>query len=138
MKLKQYLTSIADGVIQGFCVTKVLSGIAFSQFVFKITLQPFLIIGCIVALITAIFYFLLLSKERSNKNTLKFSAISFLSFVVSSPILFALPFTIFPQREIGNADGLMFMLILTAFLITAVVVRLVILLGMLIKNRKNT
>ena len=138
MKLKQYLTSIADGVIQGFCVTKVLSGIAFSQFILKITLQPFLIIGCIVALITAIFYFLLLSKERSNKNTLKFSAISFLSFVVSSPILFALPFTIFPQREIGNADGLMFMLILTAFLITAVVVRLVILLGMLIKNRKNT
>lgn len=138
MKLKQYLTSIADGVTQGFCITKVLSGIAFSQFVLKITLQPFLITGCIVALITAIFYFLLLSKERSNKNTLKFSAISFLSFVVSSPILFALPFTIFPQREIGNADGLMFMLILTAFLITAVVVRLVILLGMLIKNRKNT
>ena len=138
MKLKQYLTSIADGVTQGFCITKVLSGIAFSQFILKITLQPFLIIGCIVALITAIFYFLLLSKERSNKNTLKISAISFLSFVVSSPILFALPFTIFPQRDIGNADGLMFMLILTAFLITAVVVRLVILLGMLIKNRKNT
>ena len=138
MKLKHYLISILDGVIQAFCATKVLSGIAFSQFVFKITLQPFLIIGCIVALITAIFYFLLLSKERSNKNTLKISAISFLSFVISSPILFALPFTIFPQREISDADGLMFMLILTSFLITAVVVRLVILLGMLIKNRKNT
>ena len=114
MKLKQSLTSIADGVIQGFCVTKVLSGIAFSQFVLKITLQPFLIIGCIIALATATSYFFSLSKEKSNKNTLKISAISFISFIISSPILFALPFTIFPQREIGDADGLMYMLIFSA------------------------
>ena len=138
MKLKQSLTSIADGVIQGFCVTKVLSGIAFSQFVLKITLQPFLIIGCIIALVTATFYFLLLFKEKSNKNILKISAISFLSFVFSSPILFALPFTIFPQREIVDADGLMYMLILTFFLITAVIVRLGIFVGILIRNKKNT
>ncbi len=138
MKLKQTLTSIADGVIQGFCVTKVLSGIAFSQFVLKITLQPFLIIGCIIALVTATFYFLLLFKEKSNKSILKISAISFLSFVFSSPILFALPFTIFPQREIGDADGLMYMLILTFFLITAVIVRLGIFVGILIRNKKIT
>ena len=138
MKLKQYLTSIADGIIQSFCVTKVLSGIAFSQFVLKITLQPFLIIGCIIALATATSYFFSLSKEKSNKNTLKISAISFISFIISSPILFALPFTIFPQREIGDADGLMYMLILTFFLITAVIVRLGIFVGILIRNKKNT
>ena len=138
MKLKQYLTSIADGVIQSFCVTKVLSGIAFSQFVLKITLQPFLIIGCIIALATATSYFFSLSKEKSNKNTLKISAISFMSFIISYPILFALPFTIFPQREIGDADGLMYMLILTFFLITAVIVRLGIFVGILIRNKKNT
>ena len=138
MKLKQSLSSIADGVIQSFCVTKVLSGVAFSQFVLKITLQPFLIIGCIIALATASSYFFSLSKEKSNKNTLKFSAISFMSFIISSPILFALPFTIFPQREIGDADGLMYMLILTFFLITAVIVRLGIFVGILIRNKKNT
>ena len=138
MKLKHYLISFADGVIQSFCVTKVLSGIAFSQFVLKITLQPFLIIGCIIALATATSYFFSLFKEKSNKNTLKISAISFISFIISSPILFALPFTIFPQREIGDADGLMYMLILTFFLITAVIVRLGIFIGILIRNKNNT
>lgn len=138
MKLKKYLISITDGVLQGFCITKVLSGIAFSQFVLKITLHPFLIIGCIIALATATSYFFSLYKEKSNKNTLKFSAISFISFIISSPILFALPFTIFPQREIGDADGLMYMLILTFFLITAVIVRFGIFVGVLIRNKKNT
>ena len=121
-----------------FCVTKVLSGIAFSQFVLKITLQPFLIIGCIIALVTATSYFFSLFKEKSNKNTLKISAISFMSFIISSTILFALPFTIFPQREIGDADGLMYMLILTFFLITAFIVRLGIFVGVLVRNKNNT
>ena len=138
MKLKQYLISIADGVLQGFCVAKVLSGIAFSQFLLKITLYPFLIIGCVIALATATFYFLLLFKEKCHKNILKISATSFVSFIISSPIMFALPFTIFPQREIDNADGLIFTLILTFFLITAVVVRLGIFVGIFIRNKKNT
>ena len=138
MKLKKYLISITDGVLQGFCITKVLSGIAFSQFVLKITLHPFLIIGCIIALITAVFYFFLLFKEKNNKTVLKISAISFVSFLISSPILYALPFTIFPQREIVDADGLMYMLILTFFLITAVVVRFGILVSIFVRNKKNT
>lgn len=138
MKLKKYLISITDGILQGFCIAKVLSGIAFSQFILKITLHPFLIIGSIIALVTATLYFFLLFKEKSNKNILKFSAISFVSFLISSPILFALPFTIFSQREIVDADGLMYMFILTFFLITAVVVRFGILVSIFVRNKKNT
>ncbi len=137
MKLKQYLISIADGFLQGFFGTKVLLGIAFSQFADKISLQPFLITGCLIAFFTAIFYFLLIHKERNNKNLLKLSAISFLCFAVSSPILFALPFSIFPQREMGNADGFIIMFVLASFLITAIVVRLGILVGIFIKNKKR-
>ena len=72
MKLKKYLISIADGVLQGFCIAKVLSGIAFSQFILKITLHPFLIIGCIIALVTVASYFFLLFKEKTIKLFLRF------------------------------------------------------------------
>ena len=137
MKFKQYLISIADGIFQGFCGTKLLLGVTFSQFASEAPLQTHIIIGCLIALFTAIIYFLFMHEEGNNKNLLKFSAISFLCFIVSSPILFALPFSIFPQREIGNADGFIIMFIFTSFLITAIVIRLGILIGMFIKNKKQ-
>ncbi len=138
MKSKQYLISILDGILQGFCETKLLLGITFSQFANEAPLQTHIITGCLIAFFTAISYFLLIHKERNKKNLLKLSAISFLCFVVSSPILFALPFSIFPQREIGDAEGIGLMLILASFFITAFVVRLGILFGMITKNKKNT
>lgn len=137
MKFKQYLISIVDGILQGFCGTKLLLGITFSQFATKMQLETHLVIACLIALFTAIFYFLLIHKEQNNRNLLKFSAISFLCFIVSSPILFASPFSIFPQREIGDTEGIGLMLTLSFFLITAVVVRLGILIGMFIKNKKQ-
>ena len=138
MKLKQSLTSIADGVIQGFCVTKVLLGITFSQFASETPMENHLIIACIVALLTAIVYFLLMHKEQNNKKVLKITAISFLCFIVSSPIFIALPFSIFPQREIGDAEGIGLMLVLASFFITAFVVRLGILIGICVRNKRKT
>lgn len=138
MKFKQYLISIADGVILAFCGTKVLLGITFSQFASETPMENHLIIACIVALLTAIIYFLLIRKERSIKNILKLSAISFLCFVISSPIQLALPFSIFPQREIGDAEGIGLMLVLASFFITAVVVRLGILIGVWVRNKRKT
>ena len=138
IKKTSCIKAIADGILQGFCGTKLLLGVTFSQFASEAPLQTHIIIGCLIALFTAIIYFLFIHEEGNNKNLLKFSAISFLCFVISSPILFALPFTIFPQREIGDADGLMYMLILTFFLITAVIVRVGIFVGILVRNKKNT
>ncbi len=137
MKLKQYLISILDGILQGFCGTKLLLGLTFSQFASEIPLRTYVVIACLLALFTAIIYFLLIHKERNNKNLLKLSAISFLFFAVSSPILFALPFTILPQREIGDTEGIFLMLVLAFFFITAVVVRLGISIGVLVRNKKK-
>jgi len=138
MKRKQILISITDGIFQGFCVIKLLLGLAFSQFANETPTENHLIIACIVALLTATVYFLLICKENNNKNLLKLSAISFLCFVISSPILFALPFSIFPQREMGNADGFIIMFIFAAFLITAFVIRLGIFIGVLVRNKRNS
>ncbi len=137
MKIKKILLSFADGVIQGFCGTKLLLGITFSLFASEMPIETHFVIGCFIALFTAINYFLLIHKERNNKNLLKLSIISFLCFVISSPILFALPFSIFPQREMENADGFIIMFIFASFLITAIVVRLGILIGVLVRNKKN-
>lgn len=138
MKKTSYFKSIADGVLQGFCGTKLLLGLTFSQFATEIPLETYLVIGCFIAIFTAVIYFLLIHKEQSNKNLLKLSAISFLCFAVSSPILFALPFTIFPQRELGNADGFLIMFVFTSFFITAIVVRLGILVGVLVRNKRKS
>lgn len=132
-----HFKSIADGVVLAFCGTKLLLDITFSQFASKMSLESHLVIGYIIALITSVIYFFLIHKERNNKNLLKISATSFLCFAVSSPILFALPFSIFPQREIGNADGFIIMFIFASFLVTAIVIRLGILIGMFIKNKKQ-
>ena len=138
MKRTNYIKAIADGVLQGFCGTKVLLGIAFSQFATETPIETHLIIACLIPLITAIVYFLLIHKEQSNKNLLKLSATSFLCFVISFPILFALPFTVFPQREIGDAEGIGLMLIVSFFILSAVVLRLGTFVGVLVRNKKNT
>jgi len=138
MKFKHYLISILDGILQAFCATKVLLGITFSQFASEMPIETHLIIGCFIAIFTAVIYFLLIHKEQNNKNLLKLSAISFLCFAVSTPILFALPFSIFPQREMGNADGFIIMFIFASFLITAIVIRLGILIGVLVRNKRKS
>lgn len=137
MKKTSYIKAITDGSFQGFCVIKLLLGLAFSQFASETPMENHLIIACIVALLTGIVYFLLIRKEHNNKSLFKLSAISFLCFIVSSPILFALPFTIFPQREIGDTEGIFLMLVLAFFFITALVVRLGFLVGVLVWNKKR-
>ncbi len=137
MKKTSYIKAITDGVIQGFCGTKLLLGITFSQFASEAPIQTYVVIACILALFTATIYFFLIHKERSNKNLLTLSAISFLSFAISSPILFALPFSILPQREIGDTEGIFLMLVLAFFFITAVVIRLGVLVGVLVKNKNK-
>ena len=138
MKKTSYIKAIADGILQGFCGTKLLLGLTFSQFAIETPIETHLVIACLIPLITAIVYFLLIHKEQSNKNLLKLSATSFLSFVFSSPILFAMPFTVFPQREIGDAEGIGLMLIVSFFILSAVVLRLGTFVGILVRNKKNT
>lgn len=138
MKRTSYIKAIADGILQGFCGTKLLLGLTFSQFAIETPIETHLVIACLIPLITAIVYFLLIHKEQSNKNLLKLSATSFLSFVFSSPILFAMPFTVFPQREIGDAEGIGLMLIVSFFILSAVVLRLGTFVGILVRNKKNT
>ncbi len=136
MKVKKFLISTIEGVLQGFCGTKFLLGLTFSMFASEMSLQTLLVIGCIVAIFTAIIYFLLIHKEQNNKNILRFSATSFLCFAISSPVFFALPFSIFPQREIGDAEGIFLILIFAFFFITAVIVRLGILVSVIFRNKK--
>lgn len=135
MKSKQYFIPTLDGFFQGFCVIKLLLDYFVSQFSNETSLQIDIMVSGFVALITAIVYFLVIHKERNNKNLLKFSAISFLCFVVSVPVLVALPFHIFPQRELDTVEGFLIISIFSIFFITALVVRLGILVGVLLRNK---
>ena len=60
MKKTSYINAITDGIFQGFCGTKFVLGLIFSKFVSEMQLETHLVIACLIALFTAIIYFLLI------------------------------------------------------------------------------
>lgn len=141
MKKKNLIKALLDGLVQSVSLICLLD-LFLSVYTSNFSLIQYTLYTIISAIICSIVYFILVLKEVNNKIIIGISLGSVLSFVVLSGIFLVsrLAFTasLFPLREINNADGILVLLTSVCFLIYVAVLKLSIFIFFLVKNNNKT
>lgn len=135
-------------VFKGFLDAFINSLLLFSINTFFLTIyaenfsvEKCIIIELIAAIMLSIIFFISIFKE-SNKNILEYVIISSLSFpffsVLIITIYYLIPFEkIIPFYDANAADGLLCMAGSVVFLITSIILKAIIIISLLVKNKKR-
>jgi len=136
MKNISFYKGLLVGLSQSF-ILEFLIAFFCSEFFVKTALEKFLVIVVMSSFFSVILYVLLVYKETDNKKVVSLYVTSFLSFILIETILFLFnPFSfVLPYRKIGNADGLVIVMIMCIFIISTVILELCTLIVVIIKNR---
>lgn len=117
---------LSDGLLQTILFVA-LGDYCFSTYYHN--LRDIISFGCVPAIICSVIIFMALNRKINNK-TGAFLCTSILSFIATAPIVVsissALGIHFFPQRPIGDADGLIWLLAQCCFVGASIVLRFII------------
>ena len=129
--------AILDGLLRSVMVEQ-LGGFLVSTYALGIPPKQCVVLGALCAIVATIVSLILMPKYCKSKVMLSFFVLSTLAFAASVILLFSFnlmcPLSIWPLRELNNADGVLLIFAIGSFLLLSFFLRASILLALVIKN----
>ena len=140
MKSKCFVYSALDGIGQ-FCGAVCLSLIITSESANNLPSFHLLLGSLLGAVLMTMPYFLLFAKETSNGKLVLCSLGSICLFFLCAVVVFvvrlSLPIVRCPSRELNNASGILIMITVGTYVLASFVLRMLIFLYLLVRNKKK-
>lgn len=145
MNKRIFIIAVFDSFIQSLLLV-CLGTFSISVYSSKLSLNQYLLIGVLSAILSAVVYVVVMLKESNNKKLVCFLLLGLLCFVLSMVLMLAIliifKFNFIPLREVNNADGILILYTTGCYILVSFILRLCAFVISIIKNirtkTKNT
>lgn len=137
MNKRFFIIAVLDSFIQSLILV-CLGTFSISVDSSNLSLNQYLLIGVLSAILSAVVYVVVMLKESNNKKLVCFLLLGLLCFILSMvltlAILIIFKFNFIPLREVNNADGILILYMTGSYILVSFILRLCAFVISIIKN----